>query len=390
LGRSRPPVGKGLAPLVIRTGTGYLCAAMRKMITTILALLLAATGFVAGTFLHLEHLEGWGWIVVPMLFTAGFLPATMLSRRIHAGWLSALNRVSGISIGFLNYFVLAAAACWIAVGLSRLSGAPVGQPAIASVCFGAAALVGLFALFSAYWLRVTRVGVALPNLPPFWKGRTLALVSDIHLGNFRGPAFSRQVVSRLVSLRPECVLVAGDMFDGAKLDVERAARPWSALSAPSGIYFVGGNHDDYGGRALYFDALRRAGIRVLDNERVDLHGLQLVGVHDQETHRPEVFRAILEKAGLEPGRASILLAHRPSNLSVAEDAGISLQLSGHTHGGQFWPWTLIARRVHGKFAYGLNRLGRMLVFTSSGAGTWGPPFRLGTRSEVVLIRLEAT
>ncbi len=363
---------------------------MRKMMISFSTLLLTATGFACWTFVHFEDIAGWGWIVVLVLLNAAFVPTTMLSHRIQNRWLRALNVASGISIGFLTFFVLAAAACWMAAGVSRLSGVPMERSAIASVSFGAAVLTGLFALFSAYWLRVTRVNVALPNLPPFWKNRTIALVSDIHLGNFRGTAFSRRVVSRLMSLHPECILIGGDMFDGAKIDVERAVKPWSALSAPSGVYFVGGNHDDYGGRRAYFDALRKTGIRVLDNEKIDLQGLQLVGVHDRETHRPEVFRSILEKAGLVAGSASILLAHRPSNLSVPEEAGISLQLSGHTHVGQFWPWTLVVRRVHGKFAYGLNRHGKMLVLTSSGAGTWGPPLRLGTRSEVVLIRLEAT
>jgi predicted MPP superfamily phosphohydrolase len=175
------------------------------------------------------------------------------------------------------------------------------------------------------------------------------------------------------------------------IDIEKAVAPWAALSAPLGVYFVGGNHDEYGdgGRETYFKALRGVGMRVLDNERVDVHGLQLVGVHDDEILEPELYRSILERANLDPASASILLAHRPSNLAVPERAGISLQLSGHTHQGQFWPWTIFARRVHGKFAYGLNRFGRMLVYTSSGAGTWGPPFRLGTRSEVVLIRLKA-
>jgi predicted MPP superfamily phosphohydrolase len=359
------------------------------MIGSILALLLATTWFAAWTFARLEKLAGWGWTVGPMLLNAGFLPATMLSRRIHTRLLAALNVACGISVAFLTYFLIAAFACWIAIGASRLSGFPIDRRAVASWLFGAASLVGLFALVSAYWLRVTRITVPLPNLPPFWAGRTVALVSDIHLGNFRGPAYSRHVVSRIMSLQPECIFIAGDMFDGAKLDVERAVGPWAALSAPSGVYFVGGNHDDYGGRGPYFDALRRAGMRVLDNEKVDVHGLQLVGVHDMETHRPDVFGAVLEKAGLNTASASILLAHRPSNLSVPEMAGISLQLSGHTHLGQFWPWTLVARRAHGKFAYGLNRHGRMLVFTSSGVGTWGPPFRLGTRSEIVLIRLEA-
>jgi hypothetical protein len=361
---------------------------MRRILPAILALLLAATWLATWTFARLERVPGHAWMAVPLVLVAGFLPATMLSQRMRARWLTALNVASGISVGFLSYFVLAAFASWAAVGVSRLAGIAVEGRIIAAWAYGAAALVGLYALFSAYWVRVTRVTIRLPNLPPFWSGRKIALVSDIHLGNFRGRMFSRRVVSRLMSLSPECILVGGDMFDGVKIDVERAARPWSALSAPSGVYFVGGNHDDYGGRNSYFGALRRVGMRVLDNERADMHGLQLVGVHDRETHRPEVFRAILDKAGLDPSRASILLAHRPENLAVPEEAGISLQLSGHTHRGQFWPWTLVARRVHRDFAYGLNRFGRMIVFTSSGVGTWGPPFRLGTRSEVVLIRLE--
>jgi predicted MPP superfamily phosphohydrolase len=312
----------------------------------------------------------------------------MLSRRFHARTLSALNVVTGVSVGLLTFFLMAALVSWIVVGAARLLDLPVDGRSVATVLFGAAALVGAYALLSAYRLRVTRVSIPLPDLPRHWEGRTLALVSDIHLGNFRGAAFSRRVVSRLMALRPECVLIGGDMFDGAKMDVAGSLGPWSALSAPSGVYFVGGNHDDYGGREAYLGALRRVGIRVLDNEKVVLHGLQIVGVHDGETLRPELFRAILEKARLDAGSPSILLAHRPSNLAVPEEAGISLQLSGHTHRGQFWPWTLVARRAHGSFAYGLNRFGRMLVFTSSGAGTWGPPFRLGTRSEIVVVSLE--
>jgi predicted MPP superfamily phosphohydrolase len=358
------------------------------IITAILAIVLAATWFAAWTFAHLAHLSGWAWIALPLLLIGGFVPTTLLGHRTGSPLLRPLIVICGISFGSLTYFLTAAIACWIAVGASSVLGIPIGHRALAFISYGAAALVGLFSLFLANWLRVTRVTVALPNLPAFWKGRTLALVSDVHLGNFRQAAFSRKLVSRLMSLHSECILVAGDMFDGAKFDVERAVRPWAALSAPSGVYFAGGNHDDYGGRIPYFEALRSVGMRVLDNERIEIHGLQLVGVHDEETHEPEAFRAILEKARVDPASASILLAHRPSNLSVPEQAGISLQLSGHTHGGQFWPWTLIVKRVHGEFAYGLNRFGRLLVFTTSGAGTWGPPFRLGTRSEIVLVRLE--
>jgi uncharacterized protein len=360
-------------------------------LSSVLTLLLVATGFTAWTFARLEHLAGCCWILVPMVLTTAFFPATMLSRRFHSRLLAAVNVVSGVAVGFLSFSMFAAFACWIVVGAARLSGHAIDGRCVASGIFGAAVIASLYALFSAYRLRVTRVTVPLPKLPPSWDGRTLALATDIHLGNFRGNGYSRDVVSQLMALKAECILIGGDMFDGSVIDIEKAVAPWAALSAPLGVYFVGGNHDEYGdgGRETYFKALRGVGMRVLDNERVDVHGLQLVGVHDDEILEPELYRSILERANLDPASASILLAHRPSNLAVPERAGISLQLSGHTHQGQFWPWTIFARRVHGKFAYGLNRFGRMLVYTSSGAGTWGPPFRLGTRSEVVLIRLKA-
>ncbi len=127
---------------------------------------------------------------------------------------------------------------------------------------------------------------------------------------------------------------------------------------------------------------------MLDNEAVTLDGLDLVGVHDEEACDPAQLRAILRRAHSGHQRPAILLAHRPVNLRVAEEEGISLQLSGHTHHGQIWPWNLLVRRIYGPFAYGLHRHGRLWVNTSSGAGTWGPPLRVATRSEIVLIRFE--
>jgi uncharacterized protein len=360
---------------------------MRTTLVTALLIILAATALAVGTFASFERLPLLPWIATSMVVTASFLPSSLLSRRTSSGWVGAVNVVSGVAIGFLSYFVLAALGSWAAWAVARLVGRPAPAATLVTLLYGAAALVGLYALLSAFWIRITEVEVRLEGLPAYWSGRALALVTDVHLGNFRGRGFSRRVVSRLAALGAECVLIGGDMFDGVRIDAGRVLEPWTALRAPSGVYFVGGNHDDYGGRAAYFRAIREAGIRVLDNERVVLHGLQLIGVHDRETHRREAYRQTLAETGLEPGAASVLLAHRPSNLAIPEKAGVRLQLSGHTHRGQFWPWTLVAERVHGKFAYGLNRYSRLQVLTSSGVGTWGPPIRLGTRSEIVLVRL---
>jgi hypothetical protein len=131
------------------------------------------------------------------------------------------------------------------------------------------------------------------------------------------------------------------------------------------------------------------GIRILSNEMITLDGLQIVGMHYRESANPQLFRSILKQADLDPRRASILLTHAPDRPAIAEEEGISLQLSGHTHGGQFLPYTWVASRAYGRLVHGLNRLGKMWVFTTWGAGTWGPPLRVATKPEIVLIRFES-
>jgi uncharacterized protein len=357
---------------------------------TLLVLSLLATGAVIGTWLHFVGREGpdWVWWALPAVLSASFIPATLLGFRISHPSLRILTLASAISIGFLSFGLLAAALSWIAAGAAHAAGLAVRMQLLAECIYAAAFAVALYGLLNSVIPRTVRVAIDLPHLPAYWHGRTVALVSDVHLGNIRGRLFVRHLVWRLRRRSPEAVFISGDMFDGTRIDVERAASPWRGLRPSSGVYFVSGNHDERGKRNVYAAALERTGIRVLNNEKVVARGLQVMGVHDAETHDRDLYAKILRQAAIDPDCASILLAHQPINLDIAEAAGVSLQLSGHTHGGQFWPWSLMARRVHGRFVYGLNPHRRMLVYTSSGAGTWGPPFRVGTRSEIVFLTFQ--
>jgi hypothetical protein len=291
-------------------------------------------------------------------------------------------------MALLNFCLFAAIACFIVSAASNVFGLGLDRQLIGATFYGLAVLVTVYGLFNAAWLRVTRVTVPLPHLPPAWHGREVMLMSDLHLGNVRGAGFTRRVVTKARSLQPHAVFVCGDVFDGPKADYDRLVEPFRELTAPAGVYFVTGNHEEFTDRAKFIAAIARAGLRVLNNEKVIVEGLQIVGVHDGEAVEPEIYRKILQDAAVDRNSASILLVHRPSNLSIPEAEGISLQVSGHTHKGQNWPWSWVAYKVHGPFAYGLNRLGNLQVLTSSGAGTWGPPLRIGTKSEIVLIRLE--
>ena len=214
------------------------------------------------------------------------------------------------------------------------------------------------------------------------------MVSDIHLGNIRSVGFSHRVAARVKALNPDVLFICGDMFDGALIDLEACAAPWGAINAPMGSFFVTGNHDEFADSGKILEALRRVGIRVLDNERVTVDGLQIVGIHDGVAREVGQFRGILAQCQIDRDRPSILLNHQPSHLSLPDEFGVSLQLSGHTHKGQFWPWSLLVDRIFGPFAYGLNRYGGLQVITSSGVGTWGPPMRVATLSEIVVIEFD--
>ena len=323
-----------------------------------------------------------------ILLSFTFIAASLLAWRSANFLVRIFYTLAVVWMGFLDLLFMAAFACWIAYAMIYIARLPVAQQGVADTIFGLAVIAGIYALINASWTRVHRVTVKLPNLPEVWRGRTAALVSDMHLGHVRNAGFMRRIVRMLQHVKPDIVFVAGDMYDGTMVDVDKVARPWSGFTAPLGAYFVAGNHEEFTGHEKYVRAVQTVGLRVLDSEKVDIDGLQIVGIHFVDATNPTHFRAVLQRAAIDRNRPSILLSHAPDRLAIPEEEGISLQLSGHTHGGQFPPFSWITSRVYGKFVHGLQRFGKMQVFTNWGAGTWGPPMRLGTQAEIVLFQFD--
>jgi hypothetical protein len=361
-------------------------------VAIIQAILLASHWFVYRTWTAFQHAPDPPGISALGL-TFAFLSVTFVTASLLAWRYSELPvriyyTAAAVWLGFFNFFFLAACASWIVYGPARALRLPWQRQDIAFLLFGLATAAGVYGLVNSARVRVRRVSVKLPKLPASWRGRVAALVTDTHLGHVRGVRFAKRIVATVSRFQPDIVLIGGDLYDGTAANLRRLAEPLRGLSAPHGAYFIAGNHEEFGDHTKYLEAVRAAGVRVLNNEKVVLNGLQLVGVHYRDAIEPEHLRAILRNARLDPSSASILLTHAPDQLAIAAEEGIGLQLSGHTHGGQCFPFTLFTARIYGAFVYGLNRLGSLLVYTSCGAGTWGPPLRVGTRPEIVLFRFE--
>jgi uncharacterized protein len=329
------------------------------------------------------------WIKPVLGFlSVSFVVASLLAFRYTHAALRAFYRAAAVWVGLLTFLVPAAASSWIIFGVARVAGLDLNFHRTVELLFGAAVAAGLYGVFNASWTRVTRTTVRLANLPAAWRGRRAALISDVHLGHVRNGGFLRRMVAKILKEEPDAIFIAGDLYDGTAIDARRAAEPLSELVAPHGVYFVAGNHEQFGDDSKYLQAIAAAGVRVLSNEKVEADGLQIIGVPYRNATRGGRLASVLRGIHFDRDRASILLTHAPDHPEIAEAAGVSLQLSGHTHLGQFIPWSWIARRIYRQFVYGLSRVGKMQVFTSSGAGTWGPPLRLGSNPEIVIIEFE--
>jgi predicted MPP superfamily phosphohydrolase len=244
--------------------------------------------------------------------------------------------------------------------------------------------------------QVRAVDVPIAGLPPALSGFTIAQISDLHVGPTIRRSYVEAVVDAVNALDADLIAVTGDLVDGAVPELTGHTAPLARLSARHGTYFVTGNHEYYSGVTAWVRELDRLGMRVLMNEHVVVRqggaALVVAGVtdygaqHFHPSHQSDPQRAL---AGA-PGDAAVrvLLAHQPRSAFAAKSAGFDLQLSGHTHGGQFFPWNFFVRFWQ-PFTAGLHRLGSLWVYVSRGTGYWGPPKRLLAPSEITRIRLVA-
>jgi uncharacterized protein len=239
--------------------------------------------------------------------------------------------------------------------------------------------------------RIERVEIRVPGLHPDLDGFRVVQISDLHVGRTIRRRYVEHTVERARSLAPDLVALTGDMVDGPPERLAPHVAPLAELARDGKAFYILGNHDCYSGAERWIAHFRAMGARVLLNEhQVVAKGaarLLVGGVVDPayQKLRPDANAA--NKIG-EPVDFRLLLAHNPRLAPLGARAGFDLQLSGHTHAGQFFPWTLAVRLVHAPHVAGLSREGKMWVYVSAGTGTWGPPVRFGTSPEVTLLTLQ--
>jgi len=305
-----------------------------------------------------------------------------------------------VSLAWLNFLALVSLARDALLLVTTTSPAFGGLQAIlndggtAGVVIASVAVVATGSAIVFRGPRVRHVDIPVTNLPTDLEGFRIVQISDLHVGPTMRGAYVRRVVDMTKALAPDLIALTGDIGDGPVHRLASHVAPLGALAVGGRAFLVLGNHEYYAGGAAWSACFESLGLRVLRNEHVTIERgaarLIVGGVLDPAVRivDPEAEPRPDLAAAPEAGDACrVLLAHNPSIAPRAEAAGFDLQLSGHTHAGQFFPWTYVIHLVHGPHAAGLSRRGRMWVYTSAGTGTWGPPVRLGTEPELTVLRL---
>jgi predicted MPP superfamily phosphohydrolase len=334
------------------------------------------------------------WLLMPMALLARRIRRQPLSDRLAWSGLLLMGLFSSLFVLTLLRDGLLLLAWLLSFGLTLPGGlVPMSAAAVPAL----AALLTLWGLVNARrTAQVVRVDVPIADLPAALQGFSIAQISDVHVGPTIKRGYLQAIVERINALGADMVAVTGDLVDGSVQHLAHHVAPLAALKSRHGTFFVTGNHEYYSGAPAWVDELRRLGLRVLMNEHVLLqHGeaaLALAGVADYSAHHFEATHRSDPQAAIagapEHARVRVLLAHQPRSAAAAAQAGFHLQLSGHTHGGQFLPWNWFVR-LQQPFTAGLNRWQGLWVYTSRGTGYWGPPKRLGAPSEITHLRLVA-
>jgi predicted MPP superfamily phosphohydrolase len=248
-------------------------------------------------------------------------------------------------------------------------------------------VLSIYGLYNAFHPRIKEYEVKIKDLSPYWQNKYIVQISDVHLGPiYREKNFSR-AIDKINKLQPEAVFITGDLFDGMESDFSWLHLSFSKMKTKQGIYYSFGNHDLYLGFDRVTKLLAKSPVIILDNKMKTVEGLQLIGINYSFNKNFDLYKAILDQVGYDEKLPSLLLYHEPKNIRLAEKAGIDLQLSGHTHRGQMFPFSLIAKLVYKGYNHGLFKIGDFNLLVNSGLGTWGPPMRTTAQAEIVKIKL---
>jgi predicted MPP superfamily phosphohydrolase len=323
-----------------------------------------------------------------IFLASSFFISSVLAHYVNS-WTSRLYYyLSGLWLGVLVNFILIFAIAFILLFFFKLGGFPLNEVIVGAFSIFAVLLISIYGAYNAQNFIVKEISVEIKNLPEYWKGKKIVQLSDVHLGFIYREKFIEKIKKNLAEIKPDMVVITGDLFDGSDGDLGWVSESLKDISAPEGVYFITGNHETYLGIDRAVEVLSKTKAVRLSDTFVEKKGLQIIGIDYPLMSENKNIKDAIEKTGFDNKVPSILLYHAPVQIAEIKSSGVSLQLSGHTHLGQLFPFRYITKAIYRGYDYGFKREGEYSIYTTNGMGTWGPAMRTGNTPEMVKIILK--
>jgi uncharacterized protein len=359
--------------------------------------LVLGVAFLSHVFVYLSLLKFFGisspriklnLLILLICLPLSFIFVSVFTHYWENLFIRSLYFFAGLWLGLVTTIVTAFLFVWAIFYIGNSTGWPVNLSWLGGLALIFSFVYSAYGVFNARKPRTKKITVKIKNLPVQWQNQKVVHISDIHLGHLFGKKFFGKIVWEINYWHPAAVFITGDLFDGMENSFEYVAPMINSIEAPKGIFFVTGNHENYLGLEKVNQILKETKIKTFHDDMVLVDGLQIIGINYPDRFvRKSVGKIIKAISSFDPEGPSILLYHSPFQVKQAKRAGIKLQLSGHTHRGQIFPYGIITKIISRNNHYGLHQKGDFSVYTSSGVGTSVPAMRTGTAPEIVIITL---
>lgn len=324
--------------------------------------------------------------VLGFLFPFLFIFANALSRSSNLEFVKYIYSLMSIGAGIAFYFLIGA----IVIALSYFIFKIFRKPLPSFIPISAIILssfISIFAFIQARDLKTVSYEVQKENIPEYWENKKIILIADTHYGLVNHNKAAKRLVEYIKEKNPDVIFISGDFFDGPDINTEEISKYWKEISENKPVFYIPGNHEEYGNYEKFINSAKDAKFIVLEDKTYAYEGATIAGITYRSKNELEEVLPFLNSIKGKTNDFSIILNHAPIFYEEMESLGFDLMLSGHTHRGQFWPLRYITKAIYGKYYYGLNDFKNLSVVTTSGVGTSGPPIRLLNTPEVVEIEI---
>lgn len=326
----------------------------------------------------------WLLILMPIIF----ITTTVVSMKTHNIINDYLYTISTNLLPTLLYLFLGAILLTIFMVFIPVTNI-IFYKTLISIFILSSLLLNIYGIINAHNFKVVNITIPKENrLNKDWQGKKIALMSDTHIGIIHKKRFLKNSIDFVNKQNPDMVLFAGDLVDGPKFPIEKYLEPLENLKAPMGVFYTPGNHEIYNGNERNLYNLTDKYVTGLRDQSIKINNTNIIGLMYDARETPIGLQNRLNKINYNKDENNIVIIHDPKNNSFLQENGIDLTVSGHTHGGQLWPFTLVVNKIFKEYTHGLNIKNQNASITTTGIGTWGPMARIGTNPEIILITFE--